>query len=348
MSRIRLSAILFSFFVLCLNITAQVLPFSVRDTRITRNEFFEAYQHRLEYNQVRDTTLDWLTKKKVEVAVFRTLSDEEKEAYIWTDYAIDNIGRYPSGEYIADLWYCNWAGAVFVDEDFKADSTVINGSVSAAYSKTGVYAGCEGFDCDHIAWIHFYIRKDGRLSQMEEVAVYKNSHWKLTWWEEFPEFEGLDYANALVWYKDALYCMGVENYDDENGQWCTRPIFIKLEMVPFDEMAKEFITRMYDEKLYEDYGFLQKHCSGELKKKLQDAFPYDTDDTDYATWLFRSGHQDSKPGSDGKTMAQDVTGENGWYVYSGLDMGWEFNNKIRLSNKDGRIIIEDISITANN
>jgi hypothetical protein len=67
---------------------------------------------------------------------------------------------------------------------------------------------------------------------MEEIAVYKKPHWRLPWWEEFPEFEGLDYANALVWYKDALYCMGVENYDDENGKWCRRPIFIKLELIP--------------------------------------------------------------------------------------------------------------------
>lgn len=232
MSRFRSSVLLLTFLILCLDITAQVYPFSVRDTKITRDEFIEAYQHRLEYNQIRDTTLDNYTRKSIEVAAFRMLSDEEKEAYVWGDYVIDNIGRYPSGEYIADLWYCNWGGAVFVDEDFQADSTMIDGHVCAAYSKNGIYAGCECFDCDPIAWIHFYRRKDGRLSKMEEIAVYKNPHWRLPWWEEFPEFDGLDYANALVWYKDALYCMGVENYDDENGKWCRRPIFIKLELIP--------------------------------------------------------------------------------------------------------------------
>ena len=86
----------------CLDISAQEHQFSVKETRITREEFVDAYQHRFEYNQVRDTTLDWHTKKEVEVAAFRTLTDEEKEAYIWTDYVIDNIGQYPTGEYIAD------------------------------------------------------------------------------------------------------------------------------------------------------------------------------------------------------------------------------------------------------
>ena len=51
---------------------------------------------------------------------------------------------------------------------------------------------------------------------------------------------------------------------------------------------KFFITQMYNNKLYEDYDFLQKHCSVGLLKKLQDAYPYDTDGVAYATWLFRS------------------------------------------------------------
>ena len=77
----------------CLDISAQEHQFSVKETRITRDDYIDAYQHRFEYNQVRDTTLDWHTKKEIEVAAFRTLTDEEKEAYIWTDYGILNIGR---------------------------------------------------------------------------------------------------------------------------------------------------------------------------------------------------------------------------------------------------------------
>ena len=64
-----------------------------------------------------------------------------------------------------------------------------------------------------------------------------------------------------------------------------------------EDTIKPFLTKMYNDKLYENYDFLQKHCSPELLKKLQDAYTYDSDGPAYATWLFRSGQQDSKPGS---------------------------------------------------
>ena len=118
------------------------------------------------------------------------------------------------------------------------------------------------------------------------------------------------------------------------------PVIFTPEM-----MFEAFITKMYDEKLYEDYGFLQKHCSPELLKKLQDAYPYDSDKPVYATWMFRSGQQDSKTGSDDKTMILDVTADGDWYTYKALDMGWEFTNRIKLTSKDGKIIIEDMDLT---
>ena len=113
-----------------------------------------------------------------------------------------------------------------------------------------------------------------------------------------------------------------------------------------EDTIKSFLTKMYNDKLYEDYDFLQKHCSPKLLKKLQDAYTYDSDEPAYATWLFRSGQQDSKPGSDGKTMILDVTADGDWYTYKALDMGWEFTNRVKLTNKDGKIIIEDMDITA--
>lgn len=99
----------------------------------------------------------------------------------------------------------------------------------------------------------------------------------------------------------------------------TFPVIFTREM-----MFKAFIVKMYNENLYEDYGFL------------------DSDEPAYATWLFRSGQQDSKPGSDEKTVIVDVKADGDWYVYTALDMGWEFSNRIRLSCKNGKIIIEDI------
>lgn len=41
--------------------------------------------------------------------------------------------------------------------------------------------------------------------------------------------EGID--KRMVWYKDALYCAAQENCYDENGNWFTRPYFVKLELV---------------------------------------------------------------------------------------------------------------------
>ena len=120
----------------------------------------------------------------------------------------------------------------------------------------------------------------------------------------------------------------------------TFPVIFTPEM-----MFEAFITKMYNEKLYEDYDFLQKHCSPELLKKLQDAYTYDSDEPAYATWLFRSGQQDSKPGSDDKTMILDVTADGDWYTYKALDMGWEFTNRIKLTSKDAKIIIEDMDLT---
>lgn len=110
---------------------------------------------------------------------------------------------------------------------------------------------------------------------------------------------------------------------------------------------KSFITQMYNNKLYEDYDFLRKHCSSGLLKKLQDAYTYDTDEKVYATWLFRSGQQDSKPGADNKTIMLEVKADGDWFIYTALDMGWKFTNKIKITNKGGEIIIEDVCAVKN-
>ena len=113
-----------------------------------------------------------------------------------------------------------------------------------------------------------------------------------------------------------------------------------------EDTIKSFLTKIYNDKLYEDYDFLQKHCSDELLKKLQDAYTYDSDGPAYATWLFRSGLQDDMPGSDGKTMILNIKVDGDWYVYTALDMGWKVTNRIKVISKDGKIIIEDIDFTA--
>ena len=130
------------------------------------------------------------------------------------------------------------------------------------------------------------------------------------------------------------------------GAWCKVSAQDRLHpthtSTTRSDEIKSFITQMYNNKLYEDYDFLRKHCSAELLKKLQEAYPYDTDGIAYATWLFRSGKQDSKPRTDDKTIMLEVKADGDWFIYTALDMGWKFTNKIKITNKRGKITIEDI------
>lgn len=104
-----------------------------------------------------------------------------------------------------------------------------------------------------------------------------------------------------------------------------------------------FIIKMYEDKLFQNYDFLQKHCSSELLKKLQEAYPYDVDGVAYATWLFRSEQQDSKPGTNGKSCMVEVKlDKDNWYIYRAIDMGWEFTKRIKVSAKDGNMVISNI------
>ncbi len=126
------------------------------------------------------------------------------------------------------------------------------------------------------------------------------------------------------------------------GNQCSIKYIFSVIFTP-EMMFKAFINKMYNEKLYEDYDFLKKHCSPEVLKKLQDDYPYDSDKTEYATWLFRSGQQDKKPESDGKSMILEVTSDGDWYTCKALDMGWEFTKRIKVARNDNRITIEDIN-----
>ena len=203
--------------------------YEITETEISRKEFFEAYEHRFEHNQIRDTTLNSDTRKRIEVAVLRTLADKGNEAHVCEDYEIHNIGRFPSGEYIADLDYANWQGAVFIDEDFQVDTTVIEAADYGVYSNDGIYVGCEGFDCDNHARLHFYAHRGEADAQMKKVAIHINGNWSFPWDETVPEFEGLDLNMPMFWYNGAVYCSGVRSRD-ETGTWIAKPIFLKLEL----------------------------------------------------------------------------------------------------------------------
>lgn len=98
---------------------------------------------------------------------------------------------------------------------------------------------------------------------------------------------------------------------------------------------------MYNERLYENYSFIEKHCSDSLLARLRSEYEYDGDG--YAVWLFRSGAQDGP--SDENHIVEVRKESDGWYSYRALDMGIEFTRFIRLGEKDGGFIIEDVRDT---
>ena len=106
---------------------------------------------------------------------------------------------------------------------------------------------------------------------------------------------------------------------------------------------KDFITKMYNEGLYNDYAFLRKHCSKSLLKKLANAYEYVSDDVEYSVWMFRSGEQDGKPGTDEETKILEIKEDGKWYTYKALDMGWEFTKRIKVTVKGDKITIEDLA-----
>lgn len=95
---------------------------------------------------------------------------------------------------------------------------------------------------------------------------------------------------------------------------------------------------MYEKSLYEDYSFLEEHCSKGLLKKLSEEYDYEGEG--YAVWKFRSGAQDGPSKEHVMTSIEDEG--NGWFRYTAIDMGIAFTKRIKISHKDGRNMIEDV------
>lgn len=101
---------------------------------------------------------------------------------------------------------------------------------------------------------------------------------------------------------------------------------------------KEFIRNMYEKSLYEDYSFLEKHCSKSLLAKLSEEYDYEGEG--YAGWKFRSGAQDGPSKEHVITSIEDEG--NGWYKYTAIDMGITFTKRVRISHEGRESIMEDI------
>ncbi len=105
-------------------------------------------------------------------------------------------------------------------------------------------------------------------------------------------------------------------------------------------LMRPFIVKMYEERLYEDYGFLRSHCTPELLKKLRNAYPYDSEGEAYAVWLFRSGFQDGV--SDEYRIIDVVMKDSETCTYHAIDMGHEFTRTLKFTTEGNRVLMSDV------
>lgn len=143
----------------------------------------------------------------------------------------------------------------------------------------------------------------------------------------------------------ALLCTACksQNQKAEDGE---EPA-VESEVTEFAEESDDEISAairdMYLNGRFNDYGYLEEHCSAELLQKLADAYEYDCEpgQTVYAGWLFRSDSQDA---SSGKILR--LWKEGDWYYYEGNDgeddYPYRFINRVRASVRDGVVVFEDL------
>ena len=105
----------------------------------------------------------------------------------------------------------------------------------------------------------------------------------------------------------------------------------------------DFIVDMYENHRYNDYDFLEAHCTKRLLKYLREQYEYDGEG--YAVWLFRTSSQDGKPGTENiKDKVTDISkdGED-WYRYEFTDGGWRGENKLNIYiDEDGNVMMDAV------
>ena len=160
------------------------------------------------------------------------------------------------------------------------------------------------------------------------------------------------------------YTVKLSNFD-EHGNWLRcdikhgdyksfykRTIVYKGEENPYqkeidealegDPVIQQFITDMYENQKYNEYDFLEQHCTDKLLKYLKEQYEYDGEG--YAVWLFRTSSQDGKPGVENVrdqiiSIAKD---SEGWYHYQFFDGGWRGENKLRIYVEDGKVMMDEL------
>lgn len=88
-------------------------------------------------------------------------------------------------------------------------------------------------------------------------------------------------------------------------------------------------------KFLEDDVSPERYFTADVLTKLQEDYAFDCDNGPcYAYYALRTDAQDSRPGSDGASIIQDIepTGD-GWYTVTYSDMGWPGKTRIKVYDR---------------
>lgn len=108
-----------------------------------------------------------------------------------------------------------------------------------------------------------------------------------------------------------------------------------------DDAVRELLTDMYNNELYQDYEWLEAHCTGNCLQYLQREYEYICEDGPcYAVWKFRTNSQDGY--SDEHKLLFVENQGNGYYDYTFLDMGVKGKNRVKIISDNQRLLIDEI------
>lgn len=94
--------------------------------------------------------------------------------------------------------------------------------------------------------------------------------------------------------------------------------------------VEELIKKFYTDCVFDAKANAEEYCSKDALKKMSEA--NDMDDGGYATWIFRTGAQDEKEGTSGKSLITGIKAVGSdWYLVSYKDMGWTGSTQVKVS-----------------
>jgi len=108
-----------------------------------------------------------------------------------------------------------------------------------------------------------------------------------------------------------------------------------------DKMVEDMLTDMYNNTRYEDYEWLESHCTNKCLKYLQKEYEYDCgEDPCYAVWKFRTSNQDGYTDEQRLVSVENVG--NGYYNYTFIDMGFKGTNRVKVLFENNNLLIDEV------